>query len=312
MKVRYFAMIAALLAAVAAAAAEKVPFADPFILLHDGVYYAYGTNSPDGIAVMTSNDLRTWRPHAGRAAEHLALHKDDSFGERWFWAPEVYKVGNKFHMYYSADEHTCVAVSDHPLGPFRQLEKKPLISGEKSIDNTLFVDDDGKPYMFFDRFNDGLNIWSIELEDDCLHVKPETLRYCIRAYQPWERRDGRVNEGGFVLKYKGRYYLTYSGNGYTSHDYGIGVAVSDHIGGIWKKSDRNPIFQRRGGLVGIGHHSFFRDKAGRLRIVFHAHDSEKNVGPRRMYIGTAHFREEPGKVPELVIDDDFITPVVGE
>ena len=261
---------------------------------------------------MTSDDLLTWRPRAGRAAGQLALHKSDSFGERWFWAPEVYKIGNKFHMYYSADEHTCVAVADHPLGPFRQPEKKPLIPHEKTIDNTLFVDDDGKPYMFFDRFNDGLNVWSTELEDDCLHVKPETLRYCIRAYQPWERRDGRVNEGGFVLKYKGKYYLTYSGNGYTSHDYGIGVAVADSIGGLWRKSDRNPIFQKRGGLVGIGHHSFFRDKAGQLRIVFHAHDSAARVHPRRMYIGTAHFREEPGREPELVIDDGFITPVVAE
>ena len=44
-------------AAVRAEEARRVPFADPFILLHDGVYYAYGTMAADGIAVMTSADL---------------------------------------------------------------------------------------------------------------------------------------------------------------------------------------------------------------------------------------------------------------
>jgi len=52
-------------------------------------------------------------------------------------------------MYYSAEEHICVAVSDSPLGPFRQEQYKPMIEGEKTIDNTLFVDDDGIPYLFY-------------------------------------------------------------------------------------------------------------------------------------------------------------------
>jgi beta-xylosidase len=215
-------------------------------------------------------------------------------------------------MYYSANEHVCVAVADHPLGPFVQPEKKPFFENEKTIDNTLFIDDDGKPYMFFDRFHDGLNIWSVELEDDCLHAKPESYRYCIRAYQPWERKLGKVNEGCFVIKYKGRYYMTYSGNGYTSQEYGIGCAVADNIGGLWKKYDHNPILQKCGNLVGVGHHSFFKDKDGKLRIVFHAHNSVEKIHPRHMYIGTAWFKEEEGKVPELVIDKEYITPVIAE
>ncbi len=299
-------------AAVRAEEARRVPFADPFILLHDGVYYAYGTLAADGIAVMTSADLLHWRENAGRAKGALALHKDDSYGEKWFWAPEVYRVGDKFHMYYSADEHVCVAVADSPLGPFVQTEKKPLVSGEKAIDNTLFIDDDGQPYMFFSRFNDGLNIWSVEMERDCLHVRPEMLRYCVRAWQPWERREGRVNEGAFVLKHKGRYYLTYSGNGYTSPFYGIGCAVADSINGPWRKYDHNPLLQRGGGLSGVGHHSFFRDREGRLRIVFHAHNSATQIHPRHMYIGSASFQEEAGGAPRLVISQEFIVPVIAE
>ena len=34
--------------------------ADPFILEHEGTYYLYSTNSPDGFRVFVSDDLATW------------------------------------------------------------------------------------------------------------------------------------------------------------------------------------------------------------------------------------------------------------
>lgn len=46
-----------------------------------------------------------------------------------------------------------------------------MIADEKCIDNSLFIDDDGTPYLFFDRFNDGLNIWVAELEKDLMTIK---------------------------------------------------------------------------------------------------------------------------------------------
>ena len=57
--------------------------ADPFIMLHNDTYYAYGTNAEDGIEVYTSENLKEWRKE-----QNLALHKNDSFGDKWFWAPE--------------------------------------------------------------------------------------------------------------------------------------------------------------------------------------------------------------------------------
>lgn len=173
---------------------NKVPLADPFIMLYNDKYYAYGTHSADGIEVYTSDDLLTWKKESA-----LALHKDYSYGEKWFWAPEVYSVNGKFYMYYSAEEHICVATADSPLGPFKQTEQKPMLEGEKAIDNSLFIDDDGKPYLFFDRFNDGLNIWVAELESDLMTIKTETLHPCIHVSQEWEKVWPRVNEGSFVV-----------------------------------------------------------------------------------------------------------------
>ena len=262
---------------------KNVPLADPFILLYEGTYYAYGTGSPDGIEVITSNDLINWnRVDNGRNG--LALHKNDSYGEKWFWAPEVYFVNGKFYMYYSAEEHMCVATSDSPLGPFVQDIKQPMLPGEKTIDNTLFIDEDGTPYLFFDRFNDGLNIWVAELEDDLKTIKKETLHPCIHVSQEWEEVWPRVNEGAFVIKQNGTYYMTYSANSYESQYYGIGCATATDIMGEWTKYSHNPLLQIPGNLYGVGHSSMFKDNDGNWRIVFHAHQSENEIHPRNMFI----------------------------
>lgn len=204
---------------------KSVPLGDPFILLHDGTYYAYGTHAADGIEVYTSKDLRKWKLHG------LALHKDDVWADSRFWAPEIYEIDGKFYMYYTADEHICVAIADSPLGPFRQNEKKPMVAGEKMIDSSLFIDEDGKPYLFFVRFNDGNNVWVAELEDDYMTIKTETMRPCIHVSQAWEEVWPRVNEGSYVLKHNGLYYMTYSGNSFESPFYGIGCATATDIMG---------------------------------------------------------------------------------
>lgn len=276
-------------------------FGDPFIMLYENTYYAYGTSDVDGIAVYTSEDLIHWKKQ-----QRLALDKHDSWGGRWFWAPEVYYIPakKKFFMYYSANEHICVATSDSPTGPFRQAEKSPMLEGEKAIDNTLFLDDDGKAYLYFDRFNDGLNIWVAELNNDLSTIRQETLRPCIRVSQKWEEVWPRVNEGPFVMKHNGRYYMTYSANSYESPYYGIGVATANSPAGPWTKYEKNPILQKPGKLMGIGHNSFFRDKNGQLKTTFHAHNSQQKIHPRIMYIADAAFTDD--ELPMLKIDPGSI------
>jgi len=276
-------------------------FGDPFILLHENTYYAYGTSSSDGIEVYTSDDLLIWEKQP-----ELALHKDNSWGERWFWAPEIYFVNGIFYMYYSADEHICVATSDSPTGPFIQDEKKQMIEDEKCIDTSLFIDDDGIPYLYFDRFNDGLNIWVAELEKDLKTIKIPTLTKCINVSQQWETVWPRVNEGAFVTKHKGIYYLTYSANSYESQFYGVGCATATSPMGPWTKYDHNPIFQKPNNLVGVGHSANFRDKDGNLRITFHAHYDTEKIHPRIMYISDVQFTDD--EVPVMKIGCEIIKP----
>ena len=100
-----------------------LPIADPYVLLYDGTYYAYGTSVGNGFEVYTSDDLETWKRSSA-----LALSEKDSYGDHNFWAPEVYYVEKekKFYIFYSAEEHICVATSDSPYGPFVQDEQYPL------------------------------------------------------------------------------------------------------------------------------------------------------------------------------------------
>ena len=181
-------------------------------------------------------------------------------------------------MYYSADEHICVATADSPAGPFTQSKKEPMIADEKCIDNSLFIDDDGTPYLFFDRFNDGLNIWVAELEKDLMTIKKETMHPCIHVSQAWEEVWPRVNEGPFVIKRNGLYYMTYSANSYESPFYGIGCATATDLMGTWTKYEENPLLQKPGELVGVGHSATFTDKAGNVLTVLE--DGEGVLVPR--------------------------------
>lgn len=279
----------------------SVPLGDPFILLDNGTYYAYGTHSDEGIEVYTSDNLKTWKLNG------LALNKSDVWADRWFWAPEVYKVKGKYYMYYSADEHMCVAISDSPLGPFMQDKKEPMLADEKCIDNSLFIDDNGKPYLFFVRFNDGNNVWVAELENDLITIKKETMHPCIHVSQSWEEVWPRVNEGPYVIKHKGVYYMTYSANSYESPFYGVGCATTSSIMGEWIKYKDNPLLQSPDGLVGVGHNALFTDKDGRLRIVYHAHKDKNNIHPRAMHIGYVTFENIAG-VDKMNISKEYITP----
>ena len=122
---------------------DYLPIADPYVMLYDGKYYAYGTGGTvegEGFACFSSDDLKSW------TREGQALSATDSYGTWGFWAPEVYYIGSKkkFYLFYSTEEHICVATADAPQGPFRQEVKQPIWD-EKSIDTSLFIDDDGTP-----------------------------------------------------------------------------------------------------------------------------------------------------------------------
>lgn len=99
---------------------SSVPLADPGVLCHEGVYYAYGTNPDNKIGIYKSRNLKDWQ------CVRQELDTQDMWGKTLFWAPEVYyiKEKNKFLMYYTSDDRICAAWSDLPEECFQARGKR--------------------------------------------------------------------------------------------------------------------------------------------------------------------------------------------
>lgn len=260
--------------------------ADPFILKYDGVYYHYATNVPDGFTVHSSKDLAEWKN------EGYCLKKGENvMGNKWFWAPEIKFSNGKFYMVYVADEHLAVATSDSPTGPFT-CEKMKWLSERNAIDGSYFIDDDGKIYLYYVRFDKGNVIYGAPMAD-METLLEDNEKELVRAEEPWEKMMGNVAEGPFMLKHGGRYYLTYTANDYRSKDYAVGYAVSDSPLGPFTKYAGNPILKRDEVVCGTGHHSFIEPEEGKdLLIVYHVHHDENEVHPRLTCVDRAYFAKD--------------------
>ncbi len=294
---------------------------DPFVLTHNGIYYMYCTSETSlekGFFVWTSTNLVNWKKHG------LALSNETPgiLGIDRFWAPEVVQYKGKFYMTYSAGEpdnilKLCLAVSDHPLGPFKNYQSPWYEHKLSHIDATIFIDED-KAYTFFvrDCSTNMINgrytsqIFAVQLSDDLKKFVTEP-KLVITPDQPYEDINGTRlwNEGPLVFKHNGTYYMTYSANGFNTHEYCVCYATANSPLGPWTKAPENPILKANMaiGVSGPGHNSFaWSPNRKELFIVYHAHTfPDKPGGDRAMYIDRVNFREGkmivngPTKSPQL-------------
>ena len=298
---------------------SSINIADPTVFYDKGTYYLYGTvegNSNQGFLVYTSKDMKSWKI-AAEAKDGYALRKGDAFGDRQFWAPQVFAYNNKFYMAYVANENIAVAESNSALGPFTQTSKVALSAPVKQIDPFIFIDDDGKKYLYHVRLINGNKLFVAEMTDDFSAIKPETLRECITATEDWENTTHAypVAEGPSILKHNNLYYFVYTANDFRNPDYAVGYAVASSPYGPWKKHAGNPILSRKNiGRNGTGHGDFIKDDKGNLFYVFHTHNSDTKVAPRTTAIIKAMFvKDSTGGIDKLTIDEkSFYYPVKSE
>lgn len=290
----------------------SIYLADPTIFFHEGTYYLYGTSGHDadqGFEVYTSTDLKSWEGPKG-ANNGYALRKEDTFGDKGFWAPQVFHYQDKFFMAYTANENIAIATAESPLGPFTQTNKEPLNAPVKQIDPFVFMDDNGKKYLYHGRLTEGNRLFVAEMTDDLSAIKPESLQECITAEEDWENTQNvewPVAEGPSILKHDGRYYFIYSTNDFRNPDYAVGYAVSDSPYGPWEKYGANPILSRKElDENGTGHGDFVQDHNGELYYVLHTHNSAEEVSPRRAALVKARFSnaQDGGGEDRLIMDKE--------
>lgn len=78
--------------------------------------------------------------------------EDVPWAGRQMWAPDVARKGSDFYLYFPAKDREDifrigVAHSKDPGGPFTALDRP--IEGSYSMDPAVFLDNDGKYYMYF-------------------------------------------------------------------------------------------------------------------------------------------------------------------
>lgn len=281
--------------------------ADPFILLHEGQYYLYGTTSPkEGYKVFQSSDLVHWEDKG------FCLKKGDVKGEVipipqqegsyfGFWAPEIIFYHGTFYMTYTVDDHIGIAVSKSPLGPFTQ-EKKQWIFEKNAIDGHFFVDEDDSVYLLY-RWREVDRIAGVKMNADMCSVDESTTKILLAPGEyPWEEAvKGIIGiEGPFLLRHKGYYYLSYSANDCANPYYSVGYAVSDSPLGEYKKFENNPILSKTDFVHGTGHHSFFTSKNGNLVCVYHRHFNTSTPYPRSACVDRAAFVPAKDGEPDIL------------
>lgn len=270
----------------------EILYADPTIYAENGRFYLTGTRGghPAGFALLESDDLRNWT--VARPDSMILRRGDHTFGEKGFWAPQILKDGEKYLFTYTANEQTVLAKADSLGGLYTQATVEPIDGSEKNIDSFLFKDDDGKWYLYHVRFDRGNFLWVAEFDPATGHILPETLTNVFRNDQAWEAtpayNSDPIMEGPTVVKLDdGKYYLFYSANHFESPDYAVGYAVADSPMGPWTKNPANPVIHRSiVGEKGSGHGDLFVDTEGNYRYVYHVHNSDSVVSPRRTRIVT--------------------------
>lgn len=299
---------------------------DPFVLKDGNRYYMFATSVPSiGFRVWQSDNMVDWEDKG------LAYDINEQI-EQWatgdFWAPEVMKHNGKFYMTYSARNHDghlqiSVAVSDDPLGPFKDVSTEIVKEDGSYIDGHIFVED-STAYFYYvkdcsENIIDGNHVSQIfvqKMNDDLTSLIGEP-KLLLEPDQDWEGVGGdyQWNEGPFLLKDNSRYYLMYSSNYFASEDYGVGYAVADNPLGPFKKAEENPVLSKDldHGISGPGHNSVTTGLDGKtLYTFYHTHTyPEAPSGDRQMNMDRLYFKDGKLKIDGPSYSEQTITVTGG-
>lgn len=222
--------------------------ADPNIVRFGDTFYLYPTTdgfegwSGTQFKAYSSTDLVHWKDHG----VILDLGPDISWADSRAWAPTIAEKDGKYYFYFCADANIGVAVSDSPTGPFKDALGRPLLkAGQFSgqmIDPAVFTDDDGQSYLYWGNGH----AYVAPLNDDMTSVDLTKMK---------DITPSGYNEGSFVIKRKGTYYLTWSENDTRDENYRVAYATGPSPTGPWTK--RGVILEKdlSLGIKGPGHHS---------------------------------------------------------
>ncbi len=254
---------------------------DPFIITdkQNNCYYMYGTTSltddvRDVFVVYKTEDLENFH-------EPKVIFKGSEIGfwaDRDYWAPEVHIYKGKYYLFASfksPERRRCtqILVSDTPDGFFMPIsECAPTPSDWECLDGTLYVDENGTPYMVFChewvQIKDG-DISAIQLSEDLTHAVGEPFSMFkasddpdVTEYTSPLGKGHYVSDGPFFFNDNdGKVKMIWSS--YHCDRYITMIAESDSIHGEWKHS--GSLFD-----IDAGHGMIFNTLDGKRMISMHS------------------------------------------
>ncbi len=253
----------------------------------------------------------------------VALELSDiPWASKQLWAPDAAFKNGKYYFYFPAKDkedifRIGVAISDKPMGPFKA--ESNYIEGSKSIDPAVFVDDDGRAYMYVGGLWGGqLEKWQTgkfekdasidspsgnepalgplvaELNDDMISLKEPLTETKILGEDgkplTAHDHDRRFFEAPWLHKFNGKYYLSYS----TGDTHYLCYAESDTPKGPFKYKGRilEPV-------IGWTTHQSIVEFKGKWYLFYHDSSLSDGVAHKRCVM----FRELK------IADDGTITPM---
>lgn len=233
--------------------------ADPAVVEFRGEYYMFVTRTH---GYWRSKDLQNWefvRP-----------------GKNWYPqgcnAPTAHNYKDSV-LYVTGDPSGSMSVlyTDDPASG--NWEATPAILHNLQ-DPDLFIDDDGKAYMFWGSSN-VYPIRGMELDRNHRFIQKGEVKELFNldmARHGWERFGenhtdtvlGGYIEGPWLTKHNGKYYMQYGSPGTEFNVYADGVYVADHPMGPYTYQRHNPVSYKPGGYMnGAGHGSTVLGPGGR-------------------------------------------------
>ncbi len=273
---------------------EEIQIRDPYILVHDGMYYLYGTTDKNcwsdkgtGFDSYKSKDLENWE------GPFTAFKPSEDFwADRHFWAPEVYFYNGRFYMFasFKSPSHsraTQILVSNAPDGEFEPLTGSPITpEGWECLDGTMYIED-REPWMVFCRewteVIDG-EMYAVKLKKDLTGTDGEPILLFRSSQAPWtvgakQNVNGKdclayVTDGPNLYKTKdGSLLMLWSCGGKKGYAIGLAKSSNGKINGEWTHLDKC-LFEENG-----GHGMIFEALDGKKYVTLHKPNRTPNERP---------------------------------
>ncbi|WPR70102.1 family 43 glycosylhydrolase [Flavobacterium sp. NG2] len=211
---------------------------DPHIHIFDNKAYVYASHDTsidnkgflmEDWWIWSSPDLVNWKKESVLKPEHTYIGKPFT----QCWATDVAYKNGKYYWYFSeGNEQTGVVVGDSPVGPWKDVLGKPLLTSDMTPTHEYdigLIEDNGNHYIIF-------GVWDYyiaKLNDDMISLAEKPRKLEINNPRGPYNLDGKnlkmpTDDKPFMHKHNGKFYLSW----------GIFYAMSDSVYGPFDYKDQ--------------------------------------------------------------------------